>query len=103
MGFGPIYDYVPGKKGWISDGRPTEGPGSREPRIGAIARADVPTCGLTDDVEEIRQQVADGGWEACVVVNAERIVLGMLKGRALEESGPAEAAMRPGPSTFRAN
>ncbi len=43
------------------------------------------------------------GWDACVVVNAERVVLGLLRARELDRD-PAlrvEQAMRPGPSTFR--
>jgi Mg/Co/Ni transporter MgtE len=43
------------------------------------------------------------GWDACVVVNDERIVFGLLRAHELE-GDPAvrvEEAMRPAPSTFR--
>jgi predicted transcriptional regulator len=47
--------------------------------------------------------VRAAGWDACVVVNQERVVLGLLRAKELD-GDPAsriEAAMRPGPSTFR--
>jgi Mg/Co/Ni transporter MgtE len=47
--------------------------------------------------------VTAAGWDVCVVVNHERVVLGLLRSEQLakgrEES--VEAVMRPGPSTFR--
>lgn len=45
------------------------------------------------------------GWDACVVVNSERVVLGLLRAAELAKD-PAlsiEQAMRPGPSTYRPN
>jgi len=50
----------------------------------------------------VRDRVKAAGWDACVVVNAERVVLGLLRAPELE-GDPAlhiEQAMRPGPSTF---
>lgn len=47
--------------------------------------------------------MAEAGWDACVVVNDERVVLGLLRSGELAKAdgGPVHAAMRPGPSTFR--
>ena len=44
-------------------------------------------------------------WSMCVVVNDERIVLGLLRAEQLAsgDEKTAEEAMRPGPSTFRPN
>jgi Mg/Co/Ni transporter MgtE len=49
--------------------------------------------------------VRAAGWDACVVVNEERIVMGLLRAEQLakEGTGPIEGFMRPGPSTFRPN
>jgi Mg/Co/Ni transporter MgtE len=56
-------------------------------------------------MEEVRERVRSAGWDACVVVNEERVVFGLLRERELAKggSGPAERSMRPGPSTFRPN
>lgn len=68
-----------------------------------MARRDVPTCGLDERLGEVRERVRAAGWNECVVINEERVVLGLLRSRELE-ADPAlriEQAMRPGPSTFR--
>ena len=63
----------------------------------------MPTCGLEEGIGEVRQRVSSAGWDACVVVNEERVVLGLLRGEELAKGDdePVEAVMRPGPSTFR--
>ena len=63
----------------------------------------MPTCGLDEGIGEVRQRVSAAGWDACVVVNEERVVLGLLRGDELAKGDdePVEAVMRPGPSTFR--
>jgi predicted transcriptional regulator len=51
----------------------------------------------------VQDRVRAAGWDACVVVNQERVVLGLLRAKELD-GDPAsriEEAMRPGPSTFR--
>jgi len=65
----------------------------------------VPTCSLQDRLGEVRDRVRKNGWEVCVVVNEERIVLGLLRSRELDGDGvqTIERSMRPGPSTFRPN
>ncbi len=68
-----------------------------------MARADVPTCSLQERIGQVRERVSAAGWDTCVVVNDERVVLGLLRSEQLarghDES--VEAVMRPGPSTFR--
>jgi Mg/Co/Ni transporter MgtE len=68
-----------------------------------VARADVPTCRPGEPIAEVRERVRAAGWDACVVVNDARVVLGLLREDELAENaeGTVEAAMRPGPSTFR--
>jgi len=70
--------------------------------VGAYVRADVPTCDPGDRLQDVRERLG-GGWETCLVVNGERVVLGQLGRRALarEDDVSAEEAMRSGPSTVR--
>jgi CBS domain-containing protein len=68
-----------------------------------VARKDVPTCSLDEKIGDVRERARAGGWDACVVVNEDRIVLGLLRERELDTGSeePVELVMRPGPSTFR--
>jgi Mg/Co/Ni transporter MgtE len=94
---------VDGKLDWLAAGLPIEGTVSQAPRAGDVARHDVPTCRMDERVEQVRERVHAAGWEACVVVNDERIVLGLLRKHELLKGRdePVEQIMRPGPSTFR--
>jgi CBS domain-containing protein len=94
---------VDGKLDWMAAGWPTEGTNTEHARAGDAAHKDVPTCTLGERLGEVRDRVKAQGWEAAVVVNDERVVLGLLRAKELE-SDPGltiEAAMRPAPSTFR--
>jgi predicted transcriptional regulator len=103
LGFGDVYDYVDGKVDWLAAGLPTEGTNTQKPRAGDIARKDVPTCGLTDKLGEVATRVRALGWDVVVVVNEQRVVLGLLRSKELaaDQEQSIEKAMRPGPSTFR--
>jgi CBS domain-containing protein len=98
-----VYDYEDGKLDWIAAGYPSEGREAERPRAGDVARKDVPTCSLDDRIGDVRERAQAGGWDACVVVNDERIVLGLLREKELETGTDerVELVMRPGPSTFR--
>src|SRR5438094_10181973 len=53
---------------------------------------------------DVRERVGSAGWDACVVVNDERVVLGLLRSRELGEGADdavVSSVMRPGPSTYR--
>jgi CBS domain-containing protein len=94
---------VAGKLDWLAAGGPIEGSSTQHPRAGEVARRDVPTCGLDERLGEVQALVRASDWDACVVVNHERVVLGLLRAEELK-GDPArriEEAMRPGPSTFR--
>ncbi len=103
LGFREVYDYVAGKLDWMAAGLPTEGTNARLPRAGDVARKDVPTAQLDERLGEVRERVRTKGWEAVVVINSERVVLGLLRSKELEKDPDLrmEQAMRPGPSTFR--
>jgi CBS domain-containing protein len=103
MGFTQVYHYAAGKLDWLAAGLATEGSNAQRPRAGEVARGDVPTCGLDERLGEVAGRVRAGGWDACVVVNVERVVFGLLRANELaaDQGLRVEQAMRPGPSTFR--
>ena len=103
MGFRDVSDYVDGKVDWMAAGLPTEGTNAQRPRAGTVARRDSPTCRLDETLGPVQERVRAAGWKACVVVNGERVVLGLLRESELggDPNQRIEQAMRPGPSTFR--
>jgi CBS domain-containing protein len=107
MGFTEVYDYDDGKLDWLAGGLPIEGTNAERPRAADVARRDVPTCLPDEPIGAIRERVRAARWDACVVVNDERVVLGLLREDQLAEreggGQTVERVMRPGPSTFRPN
>jgi CBS domain-containing protein len=103
LGFEKVYDYVPGKADWFASGLPKEGRLASVPTIGDAARRDVPTCAPAEKVENARERVRVAGWDACVVVNKERVVLGLLREKEIstDPGATVERVMRSGPTTFR--
>jgi CBS domain-containing protein len=103
MGFRDVYEYKAGKVDWMAAGLPTEGTNAAHPRAGDVARKDVPVCGLGERLGDVRDRARAAGWDAAVVVDAERVVLGLLRSKELSKEPDLliEHAMRPGPSTFR--
>ena len=96
LGFAAVYRYVAGKIDWMAAGLATEGELAGEPRIGSVVVADVPTCRLGQRIGEIDADL-------CVVVNEDGVVLGDLRGKALEADPSAlvDNVMNPAPATFR--
>ncbi len=103
LGFSEVYDYAPSKVAWFAAGLPMEGARANTPTIGEAARRDVPTCSLAEKVGAARERVREAGWDRCVVVGKERVVLGLLREEELDADpeATAEEAMRNGPATFR--
>ena len=103
LGFTDVYDYSGGKANWGAFGLPLEG--TIGPRAGEHVRADVPTCSLGERLQEVRARLRASEWDTCLVLNAERVVLGRLGRRALarEDDVTVEEAMSSGPSTVRPN
>ena len=100
-----MYRYTAGKSDWLASGLPSEGQLAMEPRIGSLADASVPTCSVDERLGDVRARLSAAGTDLCVVVDAERVVLGSLRGRALDDDAqtPVEEAMDPAPSTYRPN
>lgn len=98
-----MYDYRVGKQDWMGAGLPTEGTDTERPRLADVVRRDVPTCSLGERLGDVRNRVTAAGWDACVVVSQDRVVLGLLRARELQADADllVERAMRPGPSTYR--
>ncbi len=92
LGFSEVYDYPPGKADWFASGLPTEG-----------TQVNEPTCAPAEKVGAARERVREAGWDRCVVVGKERVVLGLLREKELAANpeATAEEAMRNGPATFR--
>jgi CBS domain-containing protein len=80
-----------------------EGAQATVPRVGRLAHQDVPRCGLTEKIGAVRDRVEAAGWNICVVVNEEEIVLGLLRERELaaDPNLTADQVMRSGPVTYR--
>jgi predicted transcriptional regulator len=98
-----VYDYRTGKQDWMGAGLPTEGTNAQLPRLVDVVRRDVPACSLGERLGDVRSRVIAAGWDACVVVSQQRVVLGLLRARELQADPDlrVEQAMRPGPSTYR--
>jgi CBS domain-containing protein len=103
LGFSHVYEYAAGEADWLAFGLPSEGREADTLRVGQIARRDVPTCSLHERLGEIRDRVETTGWDECLVVNDQHVVLGRVRSTALEASAEtmAEAVMEPGPTTTR--
>ena len=85
-----------GKTDWLASGLATEGQLTAEPRIDSLAIRDVPTC-------QLGQRVGDIDADLCVVVNAQGVILGELRGQALKADPRTlvDDVMNPGPTTYR--
>jgi CBS domain-containing protein len=82
---------------------PTEGTNPQRPRLVDVVRRDVPTCSLGERLGDVRDRAIAAGWDACVVVSQDRVVLGLLRAKELQADPQllVERVMRPGPSTYR--
>jgi hypothetical protein len=103
LGFAVVYEYRGGKADWLAAGLPTEGTGSGKPRVLQYVQRDVPTCRLGEKLADAAARAAAAGWDVCMVVNEQGILLGRLDRKELRGDGAqlVEQAMRPGPSTYR--
>lgn len=63
----------------------------------------MPTCHPDERLGVVQKRVRAAGWDVCVVVNAQRIVQGLLRQHELgaDPLSLARDVMELGPSTFR--
>lgn len=83
---------------WLAHGLPWEGEAEAPGTVGEAARQDVPTCRLEETLGAVRERAQ--GWDHCLVVNPENIVLGRVS---LEGAGEAriESLLEEGLTTYR--
>jgi predicted transcriptional regulator len=98
-----VYDYRTGLQDWKGAGLPIEGTNAARRRLVDVVRRDVPTCSLGERLGDVRDRAVAAGWDACVVVSENRVVLGLLRANELQADPDllVERVMRPGPSTYR--
>lgn len=86
---------------WIGAGLPWEGSDASQPTLGSLATPDVPVCSIDETIGATRARLGDA--PTCVVLNDERIVLGLVAADALDagDDQPVSAVMEEGPSTYR--
>jgi CBS domain-containing protein len=103
LGFTRVYRYTPGKDGWLAIGLPMEGPEATTPRAGDVVDRDTPTCSLHDRLGDVRESLRATGGTSCIVVNDEGVILGRVRGAALDGDSEqsVEAVMEAGPTTVR--
>jgi hypothetical protein len=94
LGFERVYDYVPGKADWFASGLPKEGRLASAPTLGDAARREVPNYAPVEKIGVVRERVRKMGWDRCVVVNKERVVLGLLREKELSSDPISIVAIR---------
>ena len=98
LGFQDVLRYAPGKMDWMAFGLPIEGHVSHVPIATDVAVDDVPTCGPGERAGQLRRA------DLLVVVNEQRIVLGVIEAEELAKAEPdatAEKLMHRQPLTIR--
>ncbi|GMQ86114.1 MAG: hypothetical protein BMS9Abin07_1687 [Acidimicrobiia bacterium] len=103
LGFERVYDYVHGLADWKAGGLPMEGSAVQVQRVADATRPDIPTCEVDDLLGEVRRRTHDAGWDECIVIDCDGIVVGRIRGQAWEsdDAVSAEAVMESGPTTVR--
>ena len=103
LGFTRVYDYEAGKKDWLASPLPTEGRAAGELDAAAMVRGDDIACHLGARLGDVAKRVRAAGKDVCTVIDDRHIVLGRIRGQALDgdPNSLVEDVMRPGPSTIR--
>jgi CBS domain-containing protein len=103
FGFEKVYDYAAGIADWKAAGLPTEGTAASVQRVADATRPDVPTCLPDDSVGSARSGTFDVGWDECIVVDCDGMVIGRLRNRSWDANDDTVVAevMELGPTTVR--
>lgn len=102
LGFETVCVYRGGKADWTAAGLPVDGAAATR-RARDVVRRDVPTCRLDENIADVRARVRAAGWDFCVAVDTDGVVLGLLGPQALDSSGDSDVVDVPGtvPATVR--
>ena len=105
LGFEQVYDYVGGIGDWKAAGLRVEGSAEHVHTVADATRPDVPTCPPRDTVGDARRHSVDAGWDECIVVDCDGIVVGRLRNQAWDAADvdTVESVMESGPTTVRPN
>ena len=103
LGFTKVYDYEAGKSDWLAAALPSEGPLADVPTAGDVIRGSEVACHLGDRLGDAVARVRAAGQDAFMVVDDHHVLLGRVRGKALEgdPNTKVEDVMRSGPSTIR--
>ncbi len=103
LGFDKVYDYVSGKSDWIAAGLPTVGQSAGSPDAGGTLRAGDIVGHVGERLGDVARRARAEGKDEVIVVDDRHVVLGRIRGAALEGDPDAliEDVMRPGPATIR--
>ena len=103
LGFTKVYDYVAGKADWLATALPSEGLSASLPDARSAVRGDDIACHLGDRLGDSVDRVRAAGKDSCIVIDGQHVVLGRVRGRALDGDPDAliEDVMQSGPSTIR--
>ncbi len=76
---------------------------AQRPQAKDVVRPEVPTCGPSEPIGEAWRRTQAAGWNVCLVVNGNRVVLGRLRREIWQAPAdtPAEQVMENGPATIR--
>lgn len=98
-----MYRYVGGRRDWFAAGLGMEGTRARRLSAGAIARRDVPTCGIADAPGSVRARLQATRSATCIVVDEGGVVLGRLGRSAWRSKGSAASVeeVMDVPTTYR--
>ena len=103
LGFEEVLDYVLGIADWKAADLPLEGTAAGYQQVSDATRPDIPTCEPDETVADVRSRTFGAGWDECIVLHCDGIVVGRLRGDSWNHSGATivETAMEPGPTTVR--
>ena len=103
LGFDKVYDYVSGKSDWIAAGLPTVRQSAGSPTAGDTLRAGDIVGHVGERLGDVARRARAEGTDEVIVVDDRHVVLGRIRGAALDGDPDAliEDVMRPGPATVR--
>ena len=103
LGFTKVYDYVNGKADWLAMALPTQGLSAGRSTAGTTLRHDDIVAHSGEKLGDVAARVRSEGKNAVIVIDGRHVVLGRVRGRALDGDPESmiEDAMQPGPSTIR--